>query len=602
MNQHIAHLSDDPKRRILKDVFGFDDFRPGQAAAMESLLAGRHVLAVMPTGAGKSLCYQVPALVLGGLTVVVSPLVALMQDQVAALRLAGVAADTINSSIDRDESIAAWRRVQAGETRLLYLAPERLMTQRMLDALARLDIRLIAVDEAHCISQWGPAFRPEYEQLSRLQGLFPKAPIIALTATADEATRRDIAQRLFAGKVETLVLGFDRPNIKLSVAARDDGPRQLLDFIKRHAGLSGIVYCLSRKKTEETAAALEKGGVKALPYHAGMTKEARDANQNSFMTEAGVVMVATIAFGMGIDKPDVAYVFHTDLPGTLEAYYQEIGRAGRDGRAAEAHMLFGSGDIRMRRMFIDNEEASDEHKRRAHGRLGTLIGYCEAVQCRRQILLQYFGEAAEPCGNCDNCLDTAPLSDGTAQAELVLAAVLQSGERFGATHVIDILRGAQTQKIKERGHDDLACFGSGAARKKEEWQSLIRQMAAADFLSSDEHGGLRITERGEDLRRGTGTFHFRPATPRAKVRAGTVAASEGGDPDLLAALKAVRLKLARERQVPAYVIFSDRTLIDMTALQPRNLDEFAQVNGVGAAKLKDFGKVFLAAIAEYAGG
>ena len=452
------------------------------------------------------------------------------------------------------------------------------------------------------ISQWGPAFRPEYEQLSRLQGLFPKAPIIALTATADEATRRDIAQRLFAGKVETLVLGFDRPNIKLSVAARDDGPRQLLDFIKRHAGLSGIVYCLSRKKTEETAAALEKGGVKALPYHAGMTKEARDANQNSFMTEAGVVMVATIAFGMGIDKPDVAYVFHTDLPGNLEAYYQEIGRAGRDGRAAEAHMLFGSGDIRMRRMFIDNEEASDEHKRRAHGRLGTLIGYCEAVQCRRQILLQYFGEAAEPCGNCDNCLDTAPLSDGTAQAELVLAAVLQSGERFGATHVIDILRGAQTQKIKERGHDDLACFGSGAARKKEEWQSLIRQMAAADFLSSDEHGGLRITERGEDLRRGTGTFHFRPATPRAKVRAGTVAASEGGDPDLLAALKAVRLKLARERQVPAYVIFSDRTLIDMTALQPRNLDEFAQVNGVGAAKLKDFGKVFLAAIAEYAGG
>ena len=602
MNQHIAHLSDDPKRRILKDVFGFDDFRPGQAAAMESLLSGRHVLAVMPTGAGKSLCYQVPALVLGGLTVVVSPLVALMQDQVAALRLAGVAADTINSSIDRDESIAAWRRVQAGETRLLYLAPERLMTQRMLDALARLDICLIAVDEAHCISQWGPAFRPEYEQLSRLQGLFPKAPIIALTATADEATRRDIAQRLFAGKVETLVLGFDRPNIKLSVAARDDGPRQLLDFIKRHAGLSGIVYCLSRKKTEETAAALEKGGVKALAYHAGMTKEQRDANQNSFMTEAGVVMVATIAFGMGIDKPDVAYVFHTDLPGNLEAYYQEIGRAGRDGRAAEAHMLFGSGDIRMRRMFIDNEEASDEHKRRAHGRLGTLIGYCEAVQCRRQILLQYFGEAAEPCGNCDNCLDTAPLSDGTAQAELVLAAVLQSGERFGATHVIDILRGAQTQKIKERGHDDLACFGSGAARKKEEWQSLIRQMAVADFLSSDEHGGLRITERGEDLRRGTGTFHFRPATPRAKVRAGTIAASEGGDPDLLAALKAVRLKLARERQVPAYVIFSDRTLIDMTALQPRNLDEFAQVNGVGAAKLKDFGKVFLAAIAAYAGG
>ena len=600
MNQHIAHLSDDPKRRILKDVFGFDDFRPGQAAAMDTLLAGRHVLAVMPTGAGKSLCYQVPALVLGGLTVVVSPLVALMQDQVAALRLAGVAADTINSGVDRDENIAAWRRVTAGETRLLYLAPERLMTQRMLDALAGADIRLIAVDEAHCISQWGPAFRPEYEQLSRLRDLFPKAPIIALTATADEATRRDIAARLFAGRVETLVLGFDRPNIKLSVVARDDGKRQLLDFVKRHAGRSGIVYCLSRKKTEETAAALERGGVRALAYHAGMTKEARDANQNSFMTEAGVVMVATIAFGMGIDKPDVAYVFHTDLPGNLEAYYQEIGRAGRDGRAAEAHMLFGSGDIRMRRMFIDGEEAGDEHKRRAHGRLGTLIGYCEAVQCRRQILLQYFGEIAEPCGNCDNCLDTAPLSDGTAQAQIILAAVLQSGERFGATHVIDILRGANTQKIKERGHDSLACFGSGAARKKEEWQSLIRQMAAADFLKPDDHGGLAITERGEDLRRGTSLFHFRAAPTRAKARAETIAAGEGGDPDLLTALKAVRLTLARERQVPAYVIFSDRTLIDMTALQPRDLAEFAQVNGVGAAKLKDFGGVFLAAIAERA--
>ena len=598
MNQQIA-ISDDPKRRILKDVFGFDDFRPGQATAIETLLAGRPVLTVMPTGAGKSLCYQVPALVLGGLTIVVSPLVALMQDQVAALRLAGVAADTINSSIDRDENIAAWRRVTAGETRLLYLAPERLMTERMLDALARTDVRLIAVDEAHCISQWGPAFRPEYEQLSRLRTLFPGVPIIALTATADQATRRDIAARLFAGQVETLVLGFDRPNIKLSVAARDDGPRQLLDFIKRHAGQSGIVYCLSRKKTEETAEFLERSKVKALAYHAGMTKEMRDTNQNRFMTEAGVVMVATIAFGMGIDKPDVGYVFHTDLPGNLEAYYQEIGRAGRDGRAAEAHMLFGSGDIRMRRMFIDNEEASDEHKRRAHGRLGTLIGYCEAGGCRRQILLQYFGEQAEPCGNCDNCLDSAPLKDGTREAQSVLAAVLQSGERFGATHVIDILRGAGTQKIKERGHDMLDCFGSGATRKKEEWTSLIRQMVAAGFLAPDDHGGLAITERGEDLRRGTSLFHFREMTPRGKVRADVAALGDGGDPGLLAALKAVRLRLARERKVPAYVIFSDRALIDMAALCPRNLSEFAAVNGVGAAKLKDFGPVFLAAVAAH---
>ena len=598
MNQQIA-ISDDPKRRILKDVFGFDDFRPGQAMAIETLLAGRPVLTVMPTGAGKSLCYQVPALVLGGLTIVVSPLVALMQDQVAALRLAGVAADTINSSIERDENIAAWRRVTASETRLLYLAPERLMTERMLEALARTDVRLIAVDEAHCISQWGPAFRPEYEQLSRLRTLFPKVPIIALTATADEATRRDIAARLFAGQVETLVLGFDRPNIKLSVAARNDGKAQLLDLVQRHAGKSGIVYCLSRKKTEETAEFLERCKVKALPYHAGMSKEMRDTNQNRFMTEAGVVMVATIAFGMGIDKPDVGYVFHTDLPGNLEAYYQEIGRAGRDGRAAEAHMLFGSGDIRMRRMFIENEEASDEHKRRAHGRLGTLIGYCEAGGCRRQILLKYFGEQAEPCGNCDNCLDSVPLKDGTREAQAVLAAVLQSGERFGATHVIDILRGAGTQKIKERGHDTLAAFGSGATRKKEEWTSLIRQMVAAGFLAPDDHGGLAIAERGEDLRRGISLFHFREMTPRGKARADVAALSDGGDPGLLAALKAVRLRLARERKVPAYVIFSDRTLIDMAALCPRNLSELAVVNGVGAAKLKDFGPTFLAAIAAH---
>ena len=599
MNHHAPHHSNDSKQRILKDVFGFDDFRPGQAAAMEALLAGRHVLTVMPTGAGKSLCYQVPALVLGGLTLVVSPLVALMQDQVAALRLAGVAADTINSSMDRDENIAAWRRVTNGQTRLLYLAPERLMTDRMLEALARVDTRLIAVDEAHCISQWGPSFRPEYEQLSRLRDIFPGVPIIALTATADEATRRDIAARLFGGRAETLVLGFDRPNIKLSVAARDDGKRQLLDFVRRHAGRSGIVYCLSRKKTEETAAFLERSGVAALAYHAGMTKEARDTNQNRFMTEAGVVMVATIAFGMGIDKPDVAYVFHTDLPGNLEAYYQEIGRAGRDGCAAQAHMLFGAGDIRMRRIFIDDEEASEEHKRRAHSRLGALIGYCETAQCRRQVLLQYFGESADACGNCDNCLGQAPLCDGTALAQTVLAAVAQSGERFGAGHICDVLCGANTQKIRDRGHNGLASFGSGAGRKKEEWQSLIRQMAAAGLLAPDEHGGLAITKKGAGLRRGESLFQFRAAAPRPKVRVDAADIGPAGDPGLLAALKVLRLRLARERQVPAYVIFSDRALIDMAARRPCDLDGFAAVNGVGAAKLKDFGRVFLAAIAAH---
>ncbi len=584
-------------RRVLKDVFGFADFRPGQEAAMTALLAGRSMLAVMPTGAGKSLCYQAPALALGGLTIVVSPLVALMQDQVAALRLAGVAADTINSSIDRDENIAAWRRVTNGETRLLYLAPERLMTGRMLDALTRLDVRLVAVDEAHCISQWGPAFRPEYEALSRLRDLFPNAPIIALTATADEATRSDIVARLFGRPVETLVLGFDRPNIRFSVAARSDGKGQLLDFVQRHAGRSGIVYCLSRKKTEETASFLVQNKVRALAYHAGMDKSARDANQNSFMTEAGVVMVATIAFGMGIDKPDVAYVFHTDLPGSLEAYYQEIGRAGRDGAPAEAHMLFGAGDIRMRRMFIDGEDASDEHKKRSHARLSTLIGYCETAQCRREILLNYFGEAATPCGNCDNCLDMAPRADGAAEARLILLAVSQSGARFGAAHIVEILRGARTQKLQERGHDSLPSFGSGASRKKEEWQSLVRQLVVGGFLAPDEYGGLGITDLGYALSRGEAVFTYRPLETRAKARSGTPAdLPQASDPGLLAALKDLRLKLARERQVPAYVIFSDRSLLDMAARRPRDLDGFAAVHGVGAAKLRDFGAIFLSAI------
>jgi ATP-dependent DNA helicase RecQ len=426
-----------------------------------------------------------------------------------------------------------------------------------------------------------------------------------VTATADESTRSDIAARLFAEQVETLVLGFDRPNIKLAIEAKQDGKRQLLHFIERHAGRSGIVYCLSRKKTEDVAAFLEKNGVTALAYHAGMSKDARDANQNSFMTLSGVVMVATIAFGMGIDKPDVAFVFHTDLPGSLEAYYQEIGRAGRDGRAAEAHMLFGLGDIRMRRLFIEDEDAAVEHKRRSHARLDTLIGYCETAECRRQVLLGYFGEHAAPCGNCDNCLDQAPRADGGAEARIILAAVAQSGERFGAAHVTDILLGHETEKILARGHQRLASFGTGVAHKKEVWLSLIRQLVAGAFLMPDPggHGGLAISEKGHALGCGEVPFQYRVETrhrgSRGKLRSaqGAAANTEGLDASLLAALKALRLRLAKERQVPAYVIFSDRTLIDMAARQPRDLDAFAEVNGVGAAKLREFGEIFLGAIA-----
>ena len=595
-----------PARQVLKDVFGFDAFRPGQEEAMRVLLSGRHLLTVMPTGSGKSLCFQVPALVTGGLTLVVSPLVALMQDQVAALRLAGVAADSINSAQSREDNVAAWRRAAAGETRLLYLAPERLMTARMLAALQRLDVKLIAVDEAHCISQWGPAFRREYEDLARLRDLFPGVPIAALTATADEATRADIAARLFGGDVETLVLGFDRPNIRLTVSPKKEWKRQLLDTVSRHAGASGIVYCLSRRKTEETAAFLAGEGIKALPYHAGMSKEAREANQNRFMTERGIVMVATIAFGMGIDKSDVRYVVHADLPGSLEAYYQEIGRAGRDGEAAEAHMLFGLADIRMRRSFIEAEEAGEERRRREHRRLDALLAFCEAPACRRQILLSYFGEASEPCGNCDTCLDPAELSDGTEEAQLVLAAISESGARYGAAHVIDILRGSETEKVLAAGHDRLPVFGRGAARRKPEWQALIRQLTGAGFLAVDigGYGGLTIAGKGAALARGEARFLYRAdhVAQRRDRRRGADAAPAGEASALLEALKELRLRLARERQVPAYVIFSDRTLADMAERQPQSEAEFAEVNGVGAAKLRDFAGIFLTTIRAHEAG
>ena len=602
MNLHMR----DGKRQVLKDVFGFDDFRPGQEQAMDALIAGRSVLTVMPTGSGKSLCFQVPALVRGGLTVVVSPLVALMQDQVAALRLAGVAADTINSSQDRDDNIAAWRRAASGETRLLYLAPERLMTERMLDALQRLDVRLIAVDEAHCISQWGPAFRPEYEALSRLRDLFPNVPIAALTATADEVTRVDIVARLFDGEAERIVLGFDRPNIKLTVEAKHDWKKQLLGFLARHKGVSGIVYCLSRKKTEETAAFLNEHGVRALAYHAGMDKEQRDANQNAFMTEPAIVMVATIAFGMGIDKSDVRFVFHADLPGSLEAYYQEIGRAGRDGAPAEAHMLFGLGDIRMRRIFIEQEEAGEDHKRREHQRLNALIAYCEAPGCRRQILLGYFGETSEPCGNCDLCENPGTLIDGTEAARAALEAVHQTGERYGAGHIADVLRGTRNEKVANAGHDRIAAFGAGASRKKEDWQALVRQLVAGGFLHLDVagHGGMSLTAKGRALLRGEESFRHRPPIERKAERKlrEAAAAMPGGDIDaaLLASLKELRLRLAKQRRVPAYAIFPDRTLLDMAQRRPQSMSEFAEVNGVGAKKLEEFGEMFLRAIREAA--
>ena len=481
------------------------------------------------------------------------------------------------------------------------------MTERMLGALAKLDIRMFAIDEAHCISQWGPAFRPEYEALSQLRDLFPNVPVAALTATADAVTRDDIVAQLFGGNVKSVVLGFDRPNIRLSVEMKQDWKQQMTDFLSRHEGDSGIVYCLSRKKTEETARYLKDRGINALPYHAGMDHFDRQTHQNAFMTDPGVVIVATIAFGMGIDKSDVRFVLHVDLPGSVEAYYQEIGRAGRDGAPADAHMIFGLQDIRMRRVFIEDEDARPDRKLREHKRLDALVGYCEAPECRRRSLLDYFGETIDACGNCDVCTDPVELMDGTEYGQKVLAAIDQSGRIYGAAHVIDILRGVKTEKISKAGHDRQPVFGIGADLRKHEWQSIIRQLVASGFLQLDVqgYGGLTITPKGEDLMRGEENFRYRQDTLKksraAKRRVKDLAADaelQDVDTELFGRLRELRLQLAKYKGVPAYVVFTDRSLVDMARRKPASEDEFAEVHGVGAAKLRDFAEPFLAAINE----
>jgi ATP-dependent DNA helicase RecQ len=594
---------------LLKSKFGYDSFRPGQEDVISSLLGGRNVLAVMPTGSGKSMCFQIPALIRDGLTVVVSPLVALMEDQVAALRLAGIEAGTINSSRQREDNVQTWRDVAAGVVRLLYIAPERLMTERMLGALRKLPVSMIAVDEAHCISRWGPSFRPDYENLGSLRDHFPEIPMAALTATADEATRNDIHDKLFGGNGNVYVTGFDRPNIRLAVTPRSAWKKQLLSFVEARAEQSGIVYCLSRKKTEETAKLLCDNGYNALPYHAGMDAGTRRANQDTFMTDSNVIMVATIAFGMGIDKPDVRYVFHTNLPASMEAYYQEIGRAGRDGLAAEAFMLYGLDDLRLRRMFIEQENGSPDHKRREHKRLDTLVAFCETPECRRQSLLVYFGENPEPCGNCDVCIDPPELVEGTELAHLASEAVNATGQVFGAAHIIDVLRGGDTEKIRKFNHQDVSAYGQGKVWSLDDWRSLLRQLVAAGFLALDVagHGGLSLTPKGWNLVQGSEDFFYRKdsvgneargrkakvKTPRADIDL------PDEDVELFEALKRCRRRLAAEQKVPAYVIFPDKSLVDMAAKKPTSMSEFAAIHGVGDAKLKKFSSAFIAEISNW---
>jgi ATP-dependent DNA helicase RecQ len=571
------------------------------------VLAGEDVLAVMPTGAGKSLCFQLPTLAREGLTVVVSPLIALMRDQVAQLRHLGVEAGSLNSSNDPAENARVAEAVRDGRMRLLYASPERLANGATVDWLARSGVSLLAIDEAHCVSQWGHDFRPEYALLGQVRRRLGCVQAIALTATADVATRADILARLFDGEPRTFIQGFDRPNLRLAMQAKENTGRQLMAFLDKHRGESGIVYCSSRNATERIAANLSDVRFRALPYHAGMAQSDRSRNQDAFLQEDGIVMVATVAFGMGIDKPDVRFVAHAALPKSIEAYYQEIGRAGRDGAPADTLTLYGLEDMRLRRLQIEESDASDDQKRIERQRLNALIALCEAPRCRRETLLSYFGERSKPCGNCDLCQEGVSAFDATVDAQKLLSAIVRTGERFGTEHLINVLVGEDTDAVRRFGHDTLKTFGVGKERSKNEWRSLFRQAYASGLASIEitEHGRWTVAERGWQVLKGEERIELRADLLKPKVRRQDrqrAAAEQAGlpaDDPLLVALKGLRTRLAKEEAVPAYVIFSDRTLIDMAAKRPTTATAFREVHGVGQAKLERYGTAFLSVVREH---
>ena len=592
--------------RTLRATFGFEAFRPGQAEIIAAILQGRDVLAVMPTGSGKSLCYQLPALIGEGLTIVVSPLIALMRNQVAQLCSYGVAAAALNSANDLAENRSILERVARGELRLVYIAPERLVKSEALDILKRGKVAMLAVDEAHCISHWGHDFRPEYAELGKVQAALGGVRTVAFTATADAATRADILQKLFSRPPAVFVHGFDRPNLRLAMRAKSTRGEQVADFVASHRGQSGIIYCASRRKTEDLAEYLRLSGITALPYHAGMETADRSRNQDAFLQEDGVVVVATVAFGMGIDKPDVRFVLHADLPANIESYYQEIGRAGRDGLPASTLTLYGMSDIRLRRMQIDESDATEEQKRIDRQRLNALVSLCESPRCRRQTLLAYFGETTQPCGNCDFCCDGAEVIDGTITAQKALSAIVRTGQRFGTEHLTKILRGEASEAVEKFGHHRLPTFGVGKEFDTQEWRSIFRQLYGAGVIALDITGygtwtlteaGRRVLKGGERMELRTDTLKpaSRKAARAAARAAGPAALADGapGDIALFEALRRRRSELAKAQGVAAYVVFADRTLTDMARRKPSTVEEMSRVHGVGEAKLRRYGELFL---------
>ena len=621
-------------RDLLREVFGFAEYRPHQEEVVDHLVAGGDAFVLMPTGGGKSLCYQLPAMVRPGTGIVVSPLISLMKDQVDALRAAGVSAAAYNSSLEADEARSVLRALHAGELDLLYVAPETLMTEGFLSRLQGLGadggaVALFAIDEAHCVSQWGHDFRPEYVQLGRLRGLFPGAPIIACTATADPETRDDVRLRLGLSEAAVFVTGFDRPNIRYTVVEKREPLHQLTQFLAGHPGESGIVYCLSRKRTEEVAERLRAHGVDAAAYHAGLPADERRRVQDAFARDEVLVVVATVAFGLGIDKSNVRFVVHYDLPKSVESYYQETGRSGRDGLPAEALLLFGLGDAAVVRSLIEgggrNASPGDEFERDPERvrieihKLNTMVGYADGLSCRREALLGYFGEPyPAPCGNCDICLEPPETFDATEQARMALSCVYRLWERdgygYGVGYVIDVLRGSENEKILTRGHDALSTYGIGAELSRDHWQSLIRQLIHRGYLVQDiaRYSALRLTEAARPLLRGEETLvlavpRTRVPTKKQRVRAareGRAAELAGMpvDEELYEALRRLRKQLADEQNVPAYVVFSDATLAEMAARRPATYSELLEVNGVGQTKLERYGDAFLAVVAEHSSG
>ncbi len=596
---------------VLHTVFGYAGFRDQQAGIIQHVTGGGDAVVLMPTGGGKSLCYQIPAIVRPGVGIVISPLIALMQDQVRALMALGVRATYINSSLPASAAARLEDEMVAGDYDLVYVAPERLMTDRFLKLLDQTQLALFAIDEAHCVSQWGHDFRPEYLELAALATRFGGVPRVALTATADKPTRRDIVQRLQLGSARLFVSGFDRPNICYRVLIKQNPHQQLLGFLRdEHPGEAGIVYRMTRKGVDQTAAWLNQQGIRAVPYHAGLESPVRHRHQERFLREEGLVVVATLAFGMGIDKPDVRFVAHLDPPRSLEAYYQETGRAGRDGRPADAWMTYGLADIVAQRRLIDSSEAADEQKRIEHQRLGVMHGFCETTECRRRVLLQYFGEAVErSCGNCDTCLNPVETWEGTEAVQKFMSCVYRTGQRFGAGHVIDVLLGNDSEKVQRLGHGELSTFGIGGELSKQGWHSVARQLVASGLLAVDyQYGSLQLTAQSWKVMKGhrpvplrrdpvlaSGRSAAKPRAPRARP---SVLLETAAQRQLFEALRATRLSLAGQQGVPPYVIFHDATLHEMTIHQPHDLDTLAQISGVGARKLAKYGATFLRVIVE----